>query len=145
MKEDETRSFSDLDVEELNARHTRNIDKFFRSSAGAASEITRFHDGYIYLEIKLDDRAQSPIEALIRNIALSWRREKQLANADGYCASLYFTPRRSGYLLKPDATPADRAEAERRMREPANQPDVFLKMIEEPFGFELSSEALQVL
>ncbi len=96
-------------------------------------------------KIKLDDRVQSPIEALTRNIALSWRREKQLSNAEGYCASVYFTPRRSGYLLEPDATPADRAEAERRMREPANEPDVFLKIIEEPFGFELSSETPQIL
>lgn len=128
-------SNGDLNLEELNARHARNIDKFFRSSAGAASTLTGFHEGFIYLDIKLDDRLQNPVEAITRNIALSWRREKELAGAVAYCASLYKSARWSGYLLDPDATPRQKEEAIRRMKEPADEPDVFLKIIEEPFGF----------
>ncbi len=50
MKENETPPLVDLKLEDVNARHARNIDKFFRSSAGVASEIKRFDGGYIHLE-----------------------------------------------------------------------------------------------
>lgn len=132
-------------LEEINERHIRNIDKYFRSREGAASNLTGFHAGFIYLDIRVDDRLRVPIEAITRNIANSWRRERELNGAVAYCASIYKSARWSGYLLGPDATSHQKEEAIRRMKEPANPPDVFIKMIEEQYGFADSLQAIYIL
>ena len=132
-------------LEEINERHVRNIDKYFRNREGAASNLTGFHAGFIYLDIRVDDRLRVPIEAITRNIANSWRKEKELSGAVAYCASIYKSARWSGFLLGPDATVRQKEEAIRRMKEPANEPDVFIKMIEEQYGFADSPEAIYIL
>lgn len=132
-------------LEEINAAHIRHTDKFFRNIEGAASNLTGFHAGFIYLEIRVDDRLRAPLQALARNIANSWRREKELSGAVAYCASIYRCARWSGYLLEEKATEQEKQHAIRRMKEPANEPDVFLKIIEEEYGFGNSREVIQIM
>lgn len=132
-------------LEEINEAHVRHTDKLFRQSEGAASTLIRFHAGIVSLDVRVDDRLRAPLEAVTRNIANSWRREKELSGAVAYCASIYKSARWSGFLLAEGATPQDKEEAFKRMKEPADEPDVFVKMIEEPYGFADSPEAIQLL
>ena len=120
-------------LEEINEAHIRGIDKFYRMYAGGASNLVGFHGGYIYLEIRVDDRLSIPLEKLTRNIANSWCRQNELRGAVGYCALIYKSARWSGFVLEPGMTAQQLEEATRRLTELANEPDVFVKMIEEVY------------
>jgi len=120
-------------LEEINEQHIRSVDKFFRMCAGVASKLTGFRAGFLYLDVRVDDRLRVPVETIVRNIAASWRQEKELNGARGYSAVIYQRLRWSGFSLRPDATAQQMEEAIRRMKEPSNQPDTFLKVIEEEY------------
>lgn len=121
-------------VEEINQQHISRIDKFFRMYAGAASKLIAFDAGYIYLEIRVDDRLTIPLDKIARNIAESWRREPELRGAIGYSALISKSARWSGFILEADSAEAEVEYALSRLKEPTNEPDVFLKIIEEAYG-----------
>ena len=128
-------------LEEIDEAHIRHVDKFFRMYTGTASSLIGFHAGFIYLKIRIDDRLSFPLETIVRNIAKSWRREQELSGATGYSALVYKSARRSGFVLEPDATARQTEEAIKRMKEPDNEPDVFVKIVEEEYD---SSDAIRV-
>jgi hypothetical protein len=125
-----------LDLEGLNKRHLQRSDKFYRMYSGAASTLKGFHAGFIYLDILIDDRLKIPLDTIARNIAKSWRSEKELSGAVAYCVSIYRSARWSGFHLAGAdiASKQKIEEAVKRMKEPANEPDIFIKVIEEPYG-----------
>ncbi|MCB1086842.1 MAG: hypothetical protein KDM63_07340 [Verrucomicrobiae bacterium] len=74
-----------FDLEAVNRRHIRSIDKFFRIYCGAASRLLSYEGGLLELEILLDDRLRDPSpEVLSRRIAPTWRRAPELRDATGY-------------------------------------------------------------
>ncbi len=66
-------------------------------------------------------------------MANSWDCQSELRGAVGDCALLYQSPRWSGFVMESDMTPQQLEEATRRMKEPADEPDVFLRIIEEEY------------
>jgi hypothetical protein len=128
----------------LNERHLRTSDKFFRMFAGAASVITAFEDGIISLEIRVDNRLSLPVEMITRNIAKSWRHEKELESATGYVAHIYKTERPSGFAvpLKDCSSPNFAEEVVRRANEVVRHyPDILLTTIRGTFEKEMPDDA----
>jgi hypothetical protein len=118
-----------LDLEALNKRHLRRRGTFFRMYAGATSTLKAFHRGIVYLDVRVDDRLSLPLETITRDIAESWRREKELHRATEYCPSIYRSPRRVGFVIAMDALehPEGRLKS---LVELANTQDVFIRFIE---------------
>ncbi len=77
-----------LDLADLNDRHTRNHDKWYRMFVGAASRITAFEGGVIHLDIQVDNRLEAPFVEITHKIACSWLYLEELAQARGYEAHL---------------------------------------------------------
>lgn len=123
-----------LDLEILNERHLRSVDKFFRMFAGAASRITKFHGEIIYLDIQIDDRLKIPLEQITRNIATSWHTESDLSGATGYVAHIYKSLHPSGFVFSVN-TPSEEA-IERINGIATDYPDVMLRIISESFQVE---------
>jgi hypothetical protein len=69
-----------VDLEDLNSRHVRSIDKWYRMCTGAGSKITAFEEGTIYLAIWVDERQQPPFDEIVGKVARSWLHEEELKN-----------------------------------------------------------------
>jgi hypothetical protein len=125
-----------LDLVGLNERHAQRSDKFFRMYAGAASTLTGFRAGVIYLDIRVDIRVRFPLEALTRNIAESWRRENELCSATDYCASIYLSSGWLGFILGGPNIHSEQKiqEAVKRLKESADSSDAFVTRIKGAFG-----------
>jgi hypothetical protein len=91
-----------LDLAGINKRHVRGVDKWYRMYAGAASNLTSFDNGIIYLDIHVDNRLDQPLAEITRKIAESWLMEEELRCADGYLAHIYKTERPSGGMAVPN-------------------------------------------
>jgi hypothetical protein len=99
--------------------------------AGAESIITAFENGIVHLDIRVDERMRSPVDAITRNIADTWRWEPELKQATGYFALIYKTEQLLGFLFNPTGMSQDAiAEVIRRFKEPPAEPDILLGTIE---------------
>jgi hypothetical protein len=90
-----------FDLVAINERHLRGVDKWSRMYAGAASNLTSFENGIIYLDIHVDNRLDQPLTEVTRKIAESWLMEAELKCAVGYSAHIYKTERPSGGVVAP--------------------------------------------
>lgn len=96
-----------LDLAAINERHVRGVDKWYRMCVGAASNLTSFENGIVYLDIHVDNRLDQPLAGITRKIAQSWLMEEELKCADGYSAHIYKTERPSGGMVVPDGSGLD--------------------------------------
>ena len=121
---------NDVDLKDLNRRHTSSIDKWYRMCAGAGSEITAFEDGTIHLAITVDDRQQPPFHEIVGKIARSWLHGEELKNASAYVAVIFQTDGRLGALVNPRTGTLDQ-QAHRvvKLMRPATEPDVPIAVI----------------
>jgi hypothetical protein len=113
-----------LDLKDLNSRHVRSIDKWYRMCAGAGSKITAFEEGTIYLAIWVDERQQPPFDEIVGKVARSWLQEEELNNAFRYVAVIFQTDGRLGALVNPQL-----AHQLVNMVRPATKPDVPIGVI----------------
>jgi hypothetical protein len=113
-----------LDLKDLNSRHVRSIDKWYRMCAGAGSKITAFEEGTIYLAIWVDERQQPPFDEIVGKVARSWLHEEELKNAFRYVAVIFQTDGRLGALVNPQL-----AHQLVNMIRPATKPDVPIGVI----------------
>jgi hypothetical protein len=113
-----------LDLKDLNSRHVRSFDKWYRMCAGAGSKITAFEEGTIYLAIWVDERQQPPFDEIVGKVARSWLHEEELKNAFRYVAVIFQTDGRLGALVNPQL-----AHQLVNMIRPATKPDVPIGVI----------------
>jgi hypothetical protein len=115
-----------LDLKDLNSRHVRSIDKWYRMCTGAGSEITAFEEGTIYLAISVDERQQPPFDEIVGKVARSWLNEEELKNAFRYVGIIFQTDGRLGALVNPTTTTPRQLV---NMIRPATKPDVPIGVI----------------
>jgi hypothetical protein len=127
-----------LDLKDLNKRHASSIDKFYRMCAGAASKITAFEDGTIYLAITVDERQQPPFHEIVGKIAQSWLHEDELKNASRYVAAIFQTDGRLGALLNPRTSTPHQLDQLVQMMRLVTKPDVPIAVIQGRFGNDTS-------
>jgi hypothetical protein len=114
-----------LDLKDLNSRHVRSIDKWYRMCTGAGSKITAFEEGTIYLAIWVE-RQQPPFDEIVGKVARSWLHEEELKNAFRYVAVIFQTDGRLGALVNPTTTTPHQLA---HMIRPATKPDVPIGVI----------------
>ncbi len=82
----------------------------------------------------MDERLQSPVDVITRNIADTWRWEPELNQATGYCALIYTTEQLLGFSFNPTGMSHDAiTEIIRRFKEPPAQPDILIGTIEDTY------------
>ena len=127
-----------FDLDEINRRHIRSIDKFYRMYAGAASKLLSYEDGILELDVRLDGRLKKATPAAMAvKLANSWHREPELQDATGYVAHVYKSVRPVGFV-----TPASgrskkvlREEIVSRVKELAKgHPDILLETVRGGFA-----------
>ena len=101
--------------------HIRHVDKWYRMCAGLSSDLKRYEDGILYLEIHNTENCLPSDDATALKMARSWvNNNPELQAAKGYVA-VFFKTRFTGFMISFDAitpqTPADVCQGFKSARE----------------------------
>lgn len=93
-------SLSESEVKEISSGHIRGSDKWFRMAAGLASELKKYENGIIYLDIKnTEQRFPSNYETALKLVESWINGNKELTQVKGFVVYLYKTNRSTGFLI----------------------------------------------
>ncbi|MBU0706308.1 hypothetical protein KJ657_03460 [Patescibacteria group bacterium] len=90
---------NEAELKALSQEHIRHADKWYRMCAGLSSDLQRYEDGILYLEIHNTERQLPSDYATALKMARSWiNGNKELSDAKGFVAVFYKT-KSTGFMI----------------------------------------------
>jgi hypothetical protein len=123
-----TLTLTDPQVADLNFRHTKNVDKFYRMFVNSGSHLIYAKEGVVSIEMKVSNRwlEKKNLRETADQILGDWQREPELKDASEWIIDIYHQQRLDGTILDENADSDTLADIIEQLKAEPSGPRLYL-------------------